>query len=191
MGKERDADWYDGMFTIPKVKAKYTKPYTASVYYPMWQEAIKHIKPEDKVIDVGCGPGQLAAMIRDRVNPASYTGIDFSPLAIKLAKEICPAYRNNFICANLFKLGFQKHPYNTVAAFEILEHVNEDLKLLDSLRPVTNKEVKFIGGVPDFKSPSHVRHFTTVEQIYNRYNKFIKKLTIKQFEHRYLLIGKL
>ena len=44
------------------------------------------IKPEDKVLDIGCGYGRIAHWFNDE----QYIGIDFVPEFIQLAKEIHP-----------------------------------------------------------------------------------------------------
>lgn len=46
----------------------------------------KEIKPIDKVLDIGCGYGRTAHWFKDE----QYTGIDFVPEFIEIAKELHP-----------------------------------------------------------------------------------------------------
>ena len=46
----------------------------------------KEIKPDDKVLDIGCGYGRTAHWFKDE----QYTGIDFVPEFIETAKELHP-----------------------------------------------------------------------------------------------------
>jgi SAM-dependent methyltransferase len=48
------------------------------------------IKPDGRILDVGCGPGNLSAMLR-KFGYKSYLGIDVSPAAIKIAGQYADA----------------------------------------------------------------------------------------------------
>jgi alkylated DNA repair protein alkB family protein 8 len=54
----------------------------------LWPELlplVRHIKPNDKVLDLGCGNGRLIEAIKDL--PIEYTGLDISDKLISLAQE--------------------------------------------------------------------------------------------------------
>lgn len=52
---------------------------------PVYKAIIKdHIKPEDKVLEAGCGIGRAADWFEN------YVGIDFVPIFIKVAREMHP-----------------------------------------------------------------------------------------------------
>jgi len=57
--------------------------------YPNWpvreKRALKHIKKIDKVLDIGCGTGRHALYLQEK--GIKVTGIDNSPLAIKVCKK--------------------------------------------------------------------------------------------------------
>ncbi len=45
------------------------------------------LKSDEKVLDVGCRPGNLDLMIVDGLNKGSISGIDISPKMIEIAKK--------------------------------------------------------------------------------------------------------
>jgi len=53
------------------------------------------------VIDIGCGPGSLAARLLDRIPAASVVGIDADPLLLDLAARTYPAERLRLVEADL------------------------------------------------------------------------------------------
>jgi ubiquinone/menaquinone biosynthesis C-methylase UbiE len=48
---------------------------------------IKRLQPQGKLVDIGCGPGYLAAKIARRYPGLSVTGLDVSDLMIELARR--------------------------------------------------------------------------------------------------------
>ena len=69
-------------------------------------DRLRRIKPK-AILEIGCGPGQLAAAIRDAGLAPAYTGIDFSEVALILRGR--PVYSTA--------------EYDTVVSAEFLEHV--------------------------------------------------------------------
>lgn len=58
------------------------------------------IRPEDRVLDLGCGNGYLTEYLHDR-QPACYTGIDISEVAIRQARQRIAATAKRLF----FKIG--------------------------------------------------------------------------------------
>jgi len=59
------------------------------------QLALKHLdlKPGQRVIDVGCGPGTSLAVLRDAIGPdGSVLGVDFSPRMLAKARSVIDAH---------------------------------------------------------------------------------------------------
>lgn len=123
-----------------------------------------------KILDVGCGVGAYAKLLKDNGLNVEYTGIDYSDNAINIAKKQwgfgnfkCLDYRNldnEFLCEfDLVHLG---------AFLDVLPNANEALEFILKQKP---KSV-FISRIEITKKPSH---FT----VYNAYD------TIKTYSYKH------
>lgn len=162
-GLEVSKSYYDDIY---QESQKYGEPGEGSVYLGVWREIANRINREGyaRILDIGCGPGQFAEHLIQRCPSIEYTGLDFSKVAINAAKRRCPSA--TFIEADAFHpdlLG--KGEYDLVLMLELLEHVENDLALLNRI-PV-GKTVMF--SVPNFDSFAHVRFFPTEEAVSERY----------------------
>ena len=173
-GYEQGPEWYDKSF---EKNEHWREHYTQSRYYPLWTVISDRIMRAgtNSVLDVGCGPGQLASLLRDKGVPR-YLGLDFSSKRVQRAKEVCPEF--DFMVADAFETGiFHTHDYDTVVCAEFLEHVERDLELVEMIRTGT----RFYATVPDFPFESHVRHFGDAQQAYDRYAKYFQGFTVDAF----------
>jgi len=139
---------------------------------PFYIELAKYINETDNVIDLGCGNGMLAHLSKWN----KYTGVDFSEVAIKQAKKICP--NAQFVCSQIDrdyieKLYKQDKLYDITVMTEFLEHMENDLDIIDSiiqnmrvLISVPNNE-PLINGLPR-GFPTHQRAYT-IDSIRARY----------------------
>jgi trans-aconitate methyltransferase len=170
-GVEQPAEFYDEKF---KKVEQWKQHYSLSHYYPVWTVIVDRLKREAPrhIVDVGCGPGQLACLLRDQGLP-SYLGLDFSAARIEFAQTICPEYR--FETADVFQSQLLRtEPYDAVVLLEFLEHVNRDLEVLEMLRPDTY----VLGTVPNFPAAGHVRHFASAEDVSARYSSCFSKMRV-------------
>lgn len=72
-------------------------------HWLQYQELMKKIYfPGIKLLDVGCGCGFFYMLNKKHFSELSYTGIDYSPAAIDLAKSHWEI--NSFYCKNVFEL---------------------------------------------------------------------------------------
>lgn len=86
------------------------------------------------VLDVGCGPGFLAA--RTFPNIGWYTGVDISEKAIELAKWLFPGAHFFVVDVEHEPLPFGDSCFETVVCSETVEHLSEHGLLLRELRRV-------------------------------------------------------
>ena len=86
----RPASWYDAAYAATD---EYRRHYTESQYYFLWSVLADRMlqDPPASVLDLGCGPGQFAELLRDKGLPR-YRGVDLSEPAIALARQRCPGY---------------------------------------------------------------------------------------------------
>jgi 2-polyprenyl-3-methyl-5-hydroxy-6-metoxy-1,4-benzoquinol methylase len=170
-GREQPSAFYDERFAQKAVQDEH---YSQSHYYPLWTVVADRLKRAGvrKVIDVGCGQGQFACLLRDQ-EILNYLGVDFSALRLEHARRICPEFR--FETTNIFESNvLQTGDYDAVVLLEFLEHVERDLDVLEMIRPGT----LVMGTVPNFPDVGHVRYFHSAAQVRSRYEGVFSGLRV-------------
>ena len=171
---EQSAEYYDEAFLLTEVCRK---DYTESNHYPLWSVLVDRLcrAKVESVLEIGCGPGRLAAFLRDK-GLSRYLGFDFSSKNIEWARANCPEF--DFVEADAFKTDLiHSHDYDTVVSTEFLEHVEQDLDVIKQIRSGT----RFYGTVPNFPGRSHVRHFTNTQEVYDRYKDYFHSFSVDEF----------
>ena len=186
MGKERNAEFYNGRFKVGGGNGKYFRDARNLEYYPSWKKAYDFIKEKEikRIIDFGCGPGHFPSLFKNE-DEIIYYGYDFSNVAIEQAKERCKNIDG--ISFNVMDLKEYecKENDNFYVAFEFLEHISFDLELIGKL----NKGDKILFSVPNFDSPGHVRWYTSDKQIIDRFGGLLNLTKVARFGGIYLYYG--
>lgn len=182
---EQKSKYYDNIY---RDSVKYALPYGLINYFPVWDKASEWVSPGDSVLDIGCGTGQFAKLLYDKYGyNISYTGVDFSGVAIKMARELS-AYP--FLWMDAFKCIKNTDKYrNKYIMIEFLEHIDEDIKFM-SLIPA-GKDIIF--SVPNYESKAHVRTFKKQSDIVDRYGDLISISEVFKFnftEARFITLVK-
>jgi SAM-dependent methyltransferase len=174
-GVERAVSWYDADYSK---NPHYRVPYHESRYYPVWTVIVDRVRRagSQRVLEVGCGSGQLASYLIEQGRVASYTGVDFSPRAIGIARQLAPD--GTFIVADALDPRTYQRECDCIICTEVLEHIAEDLQVL-SLFP---SGMRCLCTVPDFPYPSHVRHFSSSEATVDRYGSRFADLDVTVFK---------
>lgn len=165
MGQEQPAKFYDDIYASSDV---YALPANQiDIYNETWKKAHEFIK-ENKVheiVDLGCGAGHFAELIQPNQG-ISYLGIDFSQVAINMARNKTYKHGNEiaYQCSNLFH---NVPPAQFYTCFEFLEHISFDLELMKNLP----KGSEILFSVPNFDSAGHVRWFDYSTDVIDRYRK--------------------
>ncbi len=161
MKQEAGAEVYNAGY---RKNAGYHCHYTKSKYLRFWSHILDSgwLRPEDKVLELGCGTGQFAHMLKDR-GFTNYVGIDFSEEAINQASKRVPDY--DFRCENIYDYEVAED-FDVVVALEVLEHIQGDLKVLRKMP----QGKRFVFSVPNFNTSKHVRHFGKAEGVEKRYS---------------------
>ncbi len=167
--------YYDGAF---QDDPHFQVPFYKSPYYGTWLVVVDRLRRYGckSVLDVGCGPGQFAALVEDS-GFCSYSGLDFSAVAVQMAKERAPRF--------LFRTGDVREPatydgleFDAVVCMEVLEHIEEDLSVL-SCFPAGKR---CLMTVPNFPWRSHVRHFDSEEAVIRRYAAFFSDYSVTRLK---------
>lgn len=110
------------------------------------------VKYEGLIVELGCSDGNFAKLLFEN-NIKNYCGIDILEEKIKKAKIKFPGM--DFICCDIINNLSILHKAKTFVSFQCLEHIKEDLKILNSLKCGTN----IIISVPNSNYKGHIRWF--------------------------------
>ena len=97
---------------------------------PGVQQVLDSLAGDETILDLGCGNGEMARELMRRGHRGQYTGVDFSPALLEIARhgwEDAPA---TFIRADLASPDWDKkilssltQPFDLVTAFATLHHI--------------------------------------------------------------------
>lgn len=168
MGEQKSARYYDQIYRKRDQEGVYqADPRHTEFYGELWSKVAKLVPSGRTVIDIGCGPGEFAAVFRD-MRSEQYVGYDFSQAATSVAKK-----RNlpqcDFFVTSAENVNFHKLNSPCFICLEMLEHIEDDKKLLKKI----GAKSTLIFSVPTFDSPGHVRWFDTVSKVIERYGPIL------------------
>ena len=177
MGSERNAVWYNKIFR-ESVKYHQFLWKDFPIYNNLWRTSIEILKDVGitSVFDIGCGMGHFGEACKDA--GISYRGIDFSSYAIDQSRKKLPEF--TFEVADILE-----YDYPEAEAFvcqEVLEHINQDLHLFARL-----PRKPFLFTVPNHDSRGHVRFFSSVQEVEERYSPFLDELQVEQITQNHFL----
>jgi SAM-dependent methyltransferase len=179
-GAEKDAQYYDTLFSE---RAHYNVHYTDVHYYVQWVQVERFLRPfkNRPILEIGCGPGQLAQMLQD-LGYTDYTGFDFSEVAVAKATDAVtfPIFQGDALDPKTYD-----RPYDAVICLEVLEHLKDDHKVLENIRLGST----VIVSVPNFDDASHVRWFRSQYQVRSRYYRHIAIERICFINDIYIVYG--
>jgi SAM-dependent methyltransferase len=119
-----------------------------AAFYAKYADTLKPSNPGARVLDVGCGVGQVVARLSEAGFEAH--GVDVSEPNIERARNFCPR-------CQLYdgrKLPFGDGFFDTAGALNVLEHVEEPEAFIKELVRVVR-----IGGCVVISSPNFFRVF--------------------------------
>ena len=81
------------------------------------------IRPDDRVLEIGCGHGVAATLVCERLEGGQLTAIDHSPKMIEAAKRRNAAYieagKAEFLVANLEDLDLGERRFDKILAVRV------------------------------------------------------------------------
>jgi SAM-dependent methyltransferase len=165
--------YYDAIYAQSE---KYQADPEHSVYLPVWGKVVAILKQEgvQRVLDIGCGPGQFAEYLLKQIPDIHYQGVDFSQTAIETARLRCPTAQ--FYVKDLMQEeALKEFKADAFVMLEVLEHIEKDLELIARI-PIGQK---VIFSVPNMDSFGHVRFFVDCAAISNRYDDCFDAINIE------------
>lgn len=135
-----------------------------------------------EILDIGCGGGILAEELSKK--GANVTGIDASEKTIEIAKQHSQEnnLKINYECSTLENhLKKSKKKYDSIICFELIEHVPDQLKLINDISKVSKKGSKLFlstinRNIVSFLFAKVIAEYILkiVPQGTHQYEKFIK-----------------
>lgn len=144
---------------------------TRFLLWPEFDEFIKYIKKDDKVLDLGCGNGRLYELFKD-LSTLDYTGIDKSPSLIESAKNKWKNTEAKFKVGDIIELS-ETQKYDAVFLIAVLHHI-----------PTHEFRLKILKNVYSILKPGGMLFMMNWKFWQKRYFFYIIKYTILK------LIGK-
>lgn len=181
MTPDKQAEYYDQLF---ENEIEFHVHYRKSYYYVHWTQVIVFLRKINapRILEIGCGTGQLAEYLKEENLTEGYRGVDFSNAAVERARKRTDL---SFIKGDALDENMYKGNYNTVICLEVLEHIRNDVQVLLLIPEQTN----IIFSVPNFDDPSHVRWFTSEREIKRRFFRFVDIREIVRIGNIYVCLG--
>jgi SAM-dependent methyltransferase len=102
------------------------------------------------LLEVGCGRGYGFEVLS--MKSTRQVGIDISRQFLGEARDQFPAV--SFVCASGNALPFGDHSFDSIVAFEVIEHIADDLSFLRELKRVARKSAFIAVSTPNILSAS-------------------------------------
>jgi SAM-dependent methyltransferase len=115
-----------------------------SGFYAKYADTLKPAQPGARVLDVGCGVGQVVARLAEAGFEAY--GVDVSEPNIQRAKQFCPRCQ----LYNGRELPFADGHFASVGALNVLEHVDEPEAFIKELVRATAPGGRVVLSSPNF-----------------------------------------
>ena len=110
--------------------------------------AVEHRQRPGRILDVGCNNGSFLALLA-RAGWETY-GVDFSPTAIKNAREVFGQHR--VFCGELHDVRYDEGFFDAVTLYDTLEHVPNPKQVLQEVKRICKPSALIIIQTVDFDS---------------------------------------
>lgn len=133
------------------------------------------------ILDVGCGIGTVATLLGHRLG-VKISGFDLSPLNVAKAKALCWVKQVSFqvgVAEEDIGKFFPEKSFDGILLLELLEHVMDVEKIINSVKPLLAPGGRILITVPNDKNAhhhtiQHVREFDAenIRQMFGHYPAF-------------------
>ena len=136
------------------------KPVQRFWHREKFRELARRIGPEDRVLDVGCGPGSFLHILAEEKPGIQGLGVDIASRQIDYAREFfgrsLPSSRIEFrtLDATGFELPFESGTFDVVTSVEVIEHIHPFLaaQCLREARRVLKPDGRLLVTTPNYRS---------------------------------------
>lgn len=159
----QDDDYAFPYHYVPQFSPGYSQTYSWpwGIYYANAMEFVLEkvrARGPSSVADVGTGDGRLVRELVRALPAARVTGVDYSELAIQLARALNPGL--DFRCSDIVKESIEER-FDVVTLIEVFEHIPLDLaaNFAAALKPLVREGGRLIVTVPHRNAPVSRKHF--------------------------------
>jgi SAM-dependent methyltransferase len=101
---------------------------------------LPHLRPGQRLLDVGCGPGTITMDLAELVGPAGHvTALETTDDALELARAEARRRETttvDFVTGDVERLDLPDDAYDVVHAHQVLQHVSDPVAALSEMRRV-------------------------------------------------------
>jgi SAM-dependent methyltransferase len=101
------------------------------------------LKPTDRLLDIGVGPGTITADLASRLTAGSVVGIDNAPAAVAEAERVAldrGLVNLTLAPGDVYALDFPDGQFDVVHAHQVLHHLSDPVAALQEMRRVCTPE---------------------------------------------------
>lgn len=159
------------------------------LYRHLFDEYFKFIKPGDTLLDLGCGPGNVAKYLKDKDNSLNLIGVDLSKEMIALAqKNVKDA---QFIVNDIRNISFNENQFDGIIASFCLPFLydNEAVSFIEKIAKYTRKNgYIFLSTMMGNKHGFEKTSFSEDNIMF--FNYYSEKFLMSQYEKNGLFVEK-
>ena len=100
---------------------------------------LPHLRPGMKLLDFGCGPGNISVGLADRIAPGEFHGIDMEESQVELARASAKAGSHDnmiFHVGNVYELPFEDNTFDVAHCHAVLMHIPDTEAALAEVKRV-------------------------------------------------------
>jgi len=101
---------------------------------------LPYLRPDMKILDVGCGPGTITADLAALVPEGQVIGFEYAPEVLKQAQDLANerGLKNlQFAVGDVHALEYADGTFDVVHAHQVLQHLGDPIRALREMRRVT------------------------------------------------------
>jgi SAM-dependent methyltransferase len=122
-----------------------------------------------RFLEIGCGAGDFSYFLAE--NGLHGVTLDFSDKAVKITEAKLKPFKN---CIRVIKKDFldfeDKEGFDFIFAFEVLEHIKNDILVLNKIFHLLNK-----GGIFIFSVPAKKKRWSILDEWAGHYRRYEKE----------------
>ncbi len=110
----------------------------------MVRDIVREFRTGYRILEIGCGTGYLLRALADASADGTAIGVDVFPEGLRYARQRAGC---DLVLADVARLPFSAR-FEMVGAFDVIEHIQDDVGLLRSLRDVLTPSGTLLVTVP-------------------------------------------